>query len=329
MNEKIIICDCDHENIKIEEDIFGKYNKKFKLLKCKNQEDVISQCQDAEVIINQYVKLDEHAFKKLPNLKVIIRYGVGVDNINVEDATKYGIQVCNVPDYGLNEVADHAAALLLSLYRNIWILGNDTKKLNWDYSNGNKIKRAENLTVGIIGTGRIGRQFAKRIHAFNFKIIAFDKFYYDNTTENERPEYIEYVSSIDDLIKKSDFISLHCGLNEGNKHLVDKNFINKMKDGSYLINVSRGGLVNETDLFNALNSGKLAGAGLDTFTSEPIEHDNLLLTLDNCIITPHSAWYSEDAFNQLKKDCAMLAVEFLNGNLYKDQYKKNLVNSVY
>ena len=142
MNEKIIICDCDHENIKIEEDIFGKYNKNFKLLKCKNQEDVISQCQDAEVIINQYVKLDEHAFKKLPNLKVIIRYGVGVDNINVEDATKYGIQVCNVPDYGLNEVADHAAALLLSLYRNIWILGNDTKKLNWDYSNGNKIKRA-------------------------------------------------------------------------------------------------------------------------------------------------------------------------------------------
>lgn len=329
MNEKIMICDCDHENIKIEEDIFDEYNKKFKLLDCKNQEDVINQCKNAEIIINQYIKLDENAFKKLPNLKLIIRYGVGVDNINVEDATKYGIQVCNVPDYGLNEVADHAAALLLSLYRNIWILGNDTKKLNWDYSNGNKIKRAENLTVGIIGTGRIGRQFAKRIHVFNFKIVAFDKFYYDNTTENERPEYIEYVSSVDELIEKSDFISLHCGLNEDNKHLVDKNFINKMKDGSYLINVSRGGLVNESDLFNALNSGKLAGAGLDTFNTEPIEHDNPLLTLDNCIITPHSAWYSEDAFTQLKRDCAMLAVEFLNGNLYNGKYKKNLVNNIF
>lgn len=157
MSAKIIICDCDHNNVNMEDSIFKEAGLEYEWLQCKTQEDVIEQCKDAIVLLNQYVKFDSKVFKELPNLKYIIRYGVGVDNINLKDADNYGVQICNVPDYGMNEVADQAVALLLSLYRKIWILGNSTKNKQWDYSIGPKINRPHKLTVGIVGTGRIGR----------------------------------------------------------------------------------------------------------------------------------------------------------------------------
>lgn len=327
MTTKLMICDCDHENVNMEKSVFNEAGYDFKWLNCQSQEEVIEQCQEAVALLNQYVKFDENVFRHMPNLKFIVRYGVGVDNINLEDANKYGIQICNVPDYGMNEVADQATALLLSLYRKIWIHGNSTKEKEWNYAIGPKIHRPEKLTVGIIGTGRIGQEFAKRVHAFGFNIVAFDEYFVNHTKEEDRLEYIEYLNDLDELYSRSDFISLHCGLSESNKHMINKDSISKMKDGAYIINVSRGGLINEEDLYQALKSGKISGAGLDVFNKEPIEANNPLLTLDNCIITPHSSWYSEEASLQLKHDCAALAVAFLRGQIMDDKFKKNRVNN--
>lgn len=326
MDPKIIISDCDHSNINMERSVFEKANESFILKQCHSSEEVAKECQGAVVLINQYAPLDRSVFEAIPSLKCVVRYGVGVDNVNVEDATKYGVQVCNVPDYGMNEVADHAMALLLALYRNVWLLGNETKSNSWDYSHGPKIHRPETQTLGIIGTGRIGREMAKRAHVFGFSVLGYDEFYVEHTTPEERLSFITYVDSLEDLLTQSNIISLHSGLNESNYHMMNKKTFSQMKDHAYLINVSRGGLIDEEALNEALNSGKLAGAGLDVFNHEPLPANSPLFSQPNCIVTPHSAWYSEEAFLQLKHDVAALAVAFLGGNIREERYLKNRVN---
>lgn len=326
MKPRIFISDCDHGNVDMEKSVFDKIGETFEWKDCHSAKDVIEQCQSAVVLINQYAPLNRSVFEAIPTLKCIIRYGVGVDNVNLEDATTCGVQVCNVPDYGMNEVADHAMALLLAIYRKVWILGNDTRQKNWDFALGPKIHRPETQTIGIIGTGRIGREFAKRAHAFNFQIIALDTYYVEHTTPEERLPYIRYVDTLDELLGNADILSLHCGLDSSNFHMINRNTFAKMKDGAYLINVSRGGLVNEEDLNEALSSGKIGGAGLDVFNQEPLQTDSLLLNQPNCIVTPHSAWYSEEASLQLKHDAAALAVAFIQGKIKEEQYQKNRVN---
>lgn len=326
-NPRIIICDCDHVDVEMEKSVFRKAGEDFKWLHCTTQDEVIEKCKGAVVFLNQYAPMDAKVFEAIPTLKCIVRYGVGVDNVNLEDADKYGVQVCNVPDYGMNEVADQAMALMLSVYRKVWYLGNDTRKGNWNFANGKKIHRPETMTVGIIGTGRIGREVAKRAHAFNFHIVAFDKFYVEHTKPEERLPFITYVDTLEELLKTSDIVTLHCGLDQSNFHMMNKAAFARMKQDSYLINVSRGGLVDEDALYEAIVSGKLAGAGLDVFNHEPLDPKSPLFTCENCVITPHVAWYSEEASQQLKHDCATLAVAFLKGEIGEEKYKKNRVNN--
>ena len=133
-NPKVFICDCDHADVLQEEKVFAKEGIEFNWLHCKTQDEVIASCQGAEVFLNQYVKMDEKIFKAIPTLKCIVRYGVGVDNVNISDATKYGVQVCNVPDYGTNEVADHAIALMMSFVRKIDRSSSLVRRGVWDYS---------------------------------------------------------------------------------------------------------------------------------------------------------------------------------------------------
>ena len=324
---EIVICDLDQDNIDIEKSVFNAAGVSFERLYCKSQEDIIEQCGSATVLMVQYLKIDEEIFKALPTLKMVVRFGVGVDNINLNDANRYGVQVCNVPDYGKNEVADHAMALLTSLYRNVWILGQDTKQGNWNFKNGHIVRRPTSMRVGIVGTGRIGREFAKRCHAFGFNIIAFDPFYIEHTPENQRLPYISYINTFQELLEQSDILSLHCASTAENYHMMNDGTFSVMKEGSYFINVARGNLVDEKALDRALSSGKLAGAGIDVCEKEPIATDSPLLRQPNCIITPHTSWYSEEAAQQLKHDWAELAVAFVQGQTMDEKYKKNRINN--
>ena len=176
-NPKIIICDCDHKDVETEKAVFDAAGMDFKWLHCTTQEAVIEQCQGAVCFLNQYTRMDKKIFEAIPTLKFIVRYGVGVDNVNLADATEYGVQVCNVPDYGTNEVADQALGLMLSLTRKVHMIGNMTKAGVWNYIEAVPVHRLSTRTVGLIGAGRIGQAFAHRVYALGCKVIAYDAAY--------------------------------------------------------------------------------------------------------------------------------------------------------
>lgn len=307
---EIIITDCDHENIDIETEILSAAKIPFKLLQCKTEDDLIAECKGTEILINQYAPITEKVMKALiPELKQVIRYGVGVDNIDVTAATQLGVQICNVPDSGSNEVADHALALTMALQRKIVLMNDYTKNRKWDYTRAIPIRRSNTLTVGIVGIGRIGKAFAKRAQSFGFSVIAYDPIY--KSKLDGEYAFIDIVS-IDTLLETSDIISLHCPSDNALGLFNDKAF-NKMKNTAYLINTSRGGIIDEEALDRALTEGKIAGAALDVVEKEPMSPEAPLFRHDNFLCTPHMSWYSEEAALELKRKVAEEALRFARG----------------
>ena len=304
---KAIITDCDHENINIETAIFNKAGIPFELKQCRTEDDVINECKNAQALIVQYAHITKKVMENLPELKMVVRYGVGVDTIDIPEATKRGIQVCNVPDYGMNEVADHALALMMAFTRKIVLMNDFTKNQKWDYVRSIPIHRASSQTVGVVGLGRIGRNFATKAHALGYNIIGFDPYY----KESKETAFIKALP-LEEVIMQADIISLHIPA-DGNKNLFNKDVFKKMKKTAILLNVARGGIINEDDLYDALKSGEIGGAGIDCVANEPMNPGNKLFKLDNYIATPHMAWYSEVSAQVLNRKVAEEAVRFLKG----------------
>lgn len=304
---KVIITDCDHSDINTETSIFNKAGIEFELKQCRTEDDLIDQCKDADIFIIQYAPITKKVLDALPKLKLVVRYGVGVDTIDLAEATTHGVQICNVPDYSMNEVADHAIALMMAMTRKIVLMNNYTKKSKWNYIESTPLHRSSEQTVGVVGLGRIGSTFATKAHGLGYKIIGYDPYY------KERPEtsFIKPVS-LDELMMQADIISLHCPL-EGNKNLFDAVAFKKMKNTAVIINVARGGIINEADLYKALKNDELGGAAIDCVTQEPMNPGAPLLTLDNYIVTPHMAWYSEEAASELNRKVAEESVRFAKG----------------
>ncbi len=312
MSYRVVWTDCDHESLAEEENVLKAAGiNDFKVEQCKTEQDVVEKCKGAVVLLNQYTPLGEFAFKNLPEVKCVVRYGVGVDNVDLKAASKYGVHVCNVPDYGTFEVADQAMALMLACIRKVVKSNNQVVDKKWDFSEMAPIHRMSTMTIGVYGLGRIGKAFAKRAHAFGCNIIGYD---IDLSSIKDDPDYkfIKIVSK-EELFSQSDVVSLHCGLNKDNQAFMNKSCFNDMKDGSYFINVSRGGLVNEEDLADALISGKLGGAGIDVTAKEPLPNDSKLRTAPNIIFSPHIAWYSIESASDLKTKCAQEAVRAVLG----------------
>lgn len=305
---KVIITDCDHDSIDIEKKVFADAGMEVELKQAVTEDEVIAQCQDAEIFIVQYAKITEKVMDNCPKLKYVVRYGVGVDTIDIPAATRHGIQVGNAPDYGMNEVADHAISLALSMVRKIVKMNTFTKSEKWDYTHSIPVHRFSELTVGVIGLGRIGRNFAQKMHALGFKVIGTDPFF------KPAPETDAYVKSVsmEEVITESDVISLHCPA-DGNIDLFNAETFKKMKNTAVIVNVARGGIINERDLDQALTDGQIAGAALDCMIGEPVSKDSPLFKHDNVIVTPHMAWYSEEAAKELKRKVAEESVRFANG----------------
>jgi D-3-phosphoglycerate dehydrogenase / 2-oxoglutarate reductase len=308
-NFKVVITDCDHENVNIEHDILKNAGLDFELLQCKTEEDLINNCKGANGFINQYAPITERVLKELPSLKFVVRYGVGVNNVDINAATKYGVQVCNVPDYGMNEVADQALALMLALTRKITLMNELTKAGVWDFQKSIPVYRHGVQTVGIIGVGRIGSAFAKRVNALGCRVIGYDIAY--GQKNRKYPEFVESVS-LEELLKTSDVVSIHCP-SDNAINLIGEEQFKMMKPSAYLINVSRGGIVNEKALDKALTEKWIAGAGLDVVEKEPLPKDSPLFKHKNIIVTPHMAWYSEESANELKRKVAEETVRFAKG----------------
>ena len=307
---KVIITDCDHTSISIEDAVLKNAGIEYRLLQCRTEQDVIDQCRGAEIFINQYAPITRRVMTALRDLKLVIRYGVGYDNIDIEAATSLGVQICNIPDYGVNEVAAHAFALMMALTRKIVYINEITKTTDWNYTHAIPIQRFSAMTVGVVGLGRIGRTFAGLAAGLGCRIVGTDPFYTPN--EADGTAYIHPLS-FDELVRCSDVISIHCHCTDETRNMFCSKVFKAMKNSAVLINVSRGGLVNEPDLDMALETGEIAGAGLDCMAVEPTPPGARILRHKNLICTPHMAWYSEQASEDLKRKAAEQAVLFASG----------------
>lgn len=300
----IAISDCDHQDIREEISVFTKFGIEHRLYQCKTEEDLIRELPGHHAVINQYAPFTDRVFHALPELQMIVRYGVGVNNIDLAAATRHGVVVCNVPDYGVQEVASHAFAMVMALTRKLFPMNSSVKGGRWEYAESIPIRRYNRLTYGVVGLGRIGLCFAEMIHVLGGVVLG-----YDICPNVDCPSYIQKVD-FETLISQSDVISLHCNL-ETSRNLFDMSVFQRMKPSAYLVNVSRGGIIHEDDLAQALCQGLLAGAGIDVTEQEPLPASSALLYCPNLILTPHMAWYSEEASSDLKTKAAEEACRFI------------------
>ncbi len=297
---RVGISDCDHEALKEEKAVFGKNGIALVLHQCRTEDDLIRELQEYEVIGNQYAPLTEKVFCGLPRLRCAVRYGVGVDNVDLEAATRHGVKICNVPDYGVQEVAAHAAAFMLALCRKIIPMDRDVKRGRWNYKASIPINRFNRMTIGIIGLGRIGKCFARIVQGLDCRIIAYDP-RYGRCSGAEIGEHIALVP-FPELLETADIVSIHTPL-ESSRGMIGEKELRLMKTTAYLINVSRGGIIDEEALDRALENRWIAGAACDVFEKEP-PGGTPLLRHENFIATPHMAWYSEQASRELKTKLA-------------------------
>lgn len=277
-------------------------------------EKVIEAIGDAEIIFTNKTPLPKAVLDKVPNVKYIGVLATGYNVVDTVAAKESGITVTNIPTYGTTAVAQFTFALLLEMCHHAWDHSEAVKRGDWTKSpdfcfwNYPLIELA-GKTMGIIGFGRIGQATAKIAQALGLNILAFDS-YQNPELESDTCKYV----SLDELLAKSDIVSLHCPLFDSTRGIINKESIAKMKDGVMIINTSRGPLVVEQDLCDALNSGKVAGAALDVVSSEPIAEDNPLLKAKNCIITPHIAWAPKESRSRLMNTATENLAAFLNGN---------------
>lgn len=307
---KVVISDYYYEDLEMERGVLAQIPE-VELLDyhCKTEEEVIEKAGDADILIVQFAPITRKVIAHLKKCRLIVRYAIGVDNIDVAAATEQGIYVANVPDYSLDEVSNHAVALLMASIKKLPALARHVKEGKWDYSLVKPLYRMDGKTLGLVGFGRIPALVAEKLSGFHLRIVAYDP-YVDS--EVARRVGVELVD-LDTLLTESDYISVHCPLTESTRGMFDKTAFQKMKKTAFFINTARGGVVCEEDLIKALEAGELAGAALDVCEQEPIAPGNPLLHMDNVIVTPHVAWYSEEAVKSLQKKVAEEAARVLRG----------------
>ncbi|MDD3663317.1 MAG: D-2-hydroxyacid dehydrogenase [Candidatus Pacebacteria bacterium] len=288
---------------------FGNY----KVYDSTPNDKVIHRSQNADILIINKINLTRNIILQLPNLKYIGVTATGYNVVDTEAAKDFSIVVTNVPTYGTRSVAQMTFSLILELCQHS---GEHSKTVHegkwsqcpdfcyWDYP----LIELNDLTIGIVGFGKIGQATAAIAKAFGMKVIVYDVFC-DNCADEE----IKFVT-LNELLAKSDFVTLHCPLTSENKGLINAERLSKMKKTAFIINTSRGQLINETDLGNALNTGQIAGAGLDVLSKEPPDPSNPLLKVSNCIITPHIAWATRSARMRLMDTVISNIASFVSGN---------------
>jgi D-3-phosphoglycerate dehydrogenase len=267
---------------------------------------------DCDAIMTNWAQVPVAAVRASPKLKIIARYGVGVDNIPVDVATEQGIPVTNVPDYCVEEVANHAMALLLSLARGLFKLDHGTRTGGWSFAAAQPLWRLSAQRLGILGYGRNGRAVAQRARAFGFDIVVHDPYIEASQfPAHERPNLV----GLEELLRSSDLVSVHTPLTDATHHMLGADQFQMMKNTAYVVNTGRGPVIDEAALVEALKAGQLAGAGLDVYETEPLPADHPLLDLPNVILTSHAAFYSEGSLAELQRRTAENVALVLQGHI--------------
>ena len=316
---KVVVTDYIGPEVEVEQSIIGELAG-IETLLARSVAELEGEVEDADaIIIFHEVSLPEEVINRLKNCRVIVRGGVGYDAVDYRCAGRLGIPVCNVPDYGVDEVADQAIGMMIALNRGFLKVERGLKDSlePWDCRAVQPVKRLSGATLGIVGLGRIGQATAQRARAMQMKIIAYDPYLRPGT---EKVFGVEMVS-FDELLLRSDVVSLHSPLTEETDGLIDNDALSKMKPNAILVNTSRGSVVDTAALVQALRSGNISGAGIDVLPIEPPREDEPLIELwresnetnVNLILTPHTAFYSAEAMLEIRTKTAMEVARALRG----------------
>lgn len=297
----VAVTDSGFPDIAQERAILEPLGFEFVTGQCKTAQEVVALCKDADAILTQWSPMNEEAIAGLDRCKVIVRYGIGVDNVDLDAAKQKGIPVVNVPDYAIQEVADHALSLMLAIVRKIPQIVQRVREGIWEIAPCRPIIGLQGKTIGVAGFGNIAKAVLQRAKAFGMRAVGYDPFVDESVFAQHGVEKVDW----DGLLAQSDIISVHMPLTKDTKHIFNAAAFHAMKSSSFIVNTSRGGTIDTDALCAALQEGQIAGAALDVLEQEPIASDSPLLRLDQCIVTSHCAWYSESSMLRLQEYAAL------------------------
>jgi D-3-phosphoglycerate dehydrogenase len=312
----VAVTDSVFPNLNAATAIVSTIGAELKLAKSSSPEDILAVAKDADAVLTTYAKVTGDMIPQMARCRIIARFGIGVDNVDIPVATSKGIVVTRVPDYCLDEVSDHAMALLLALIRKIPSSNARTQAGEWKMPAVVPIHRLRGTVLGLVAFGQIPQLVAPKAKAFGMRVVTYDPYIPDEVLKRAGVDRVEF----DELVRISDYVSIHTPLMPATHHLFNADVFSRMKPTAYIVNTARGPIIDETALAQALDQKKIAGAALDVMEKEP-PGSSPLFGRDNIIVTPHTSFYSEESLVDLQTKAAEEVVRVLTG-----QVPKNPVN---
>jgi D-3-phosphoglycerate dehydrogenase len=315
---RVVVTDHGFPNLRHEEDVLAAAGAELVVAQCKTAEAVIEAARDADALLVQWAPVPAAVIAALTRCKVIVRYGIGFDNVDIAAAKACGIAVCNIPDYGVHEVAEHAVALALALTRQLPQIDARLRGGVWKIVPDRPMPSLREMTFATAGFGRIARSAHRMMRGFDGKRIAYDPFVPADIMAMEGVEKVE----IEDLFTRADILSLHLPMTPETKHFVSASRLAEMKRTAIIVNTARGPLIDTVALAAALTAGAIGGAGIDVFEQEPLPADHPLRSAPSALITSHVAWYSESSIPRLQRLAAEEVARALRGEALKNQVNR-------
>lgn len=313
MSYKIVYSDHLFENLDLEREMFAEVGGDVidgEAIDAPLEELV----RDADALVVMYHPVDAELISKMPKVKIINRSGIGYDIVDIKAATERGIYVTNIPDYCISEVADHAIAMMLAMQRKIVFYNERMKAGEWDLNAGWTMHRVEGQTLGLVAFGHIAKAVCKRAKAFGMSVIAFDPYLDDDEILEGGAEPVH---TLEELLRRSDVVSVHTPLTPETRGMIGEKQLSMMKKGSFIINVARGGIIEEKALLKYLENGHIQGAGLDVFSHEPLLPGDPLVGHPLVICTPHAAWNSAESELERRRKTVADVIRTLKGEIPK------------
>jgi len=302
---KALITDFDFPDLALERGIFAEAGVALGQAQCRNEDALIEAARDCDALLVQYAPVTERVLAALPRVGIVSRYGAGFDTVDTAACARHGVWVANSPDYGVGEVATHALGMALALLRHLAIYDRDVRAGRWGYLTPGSVRRASDLTVGILGLGRIGKRFAHLARNCFGRVIACDPYIIDG----DFPAYVGRVT-LEELFAQSDIVSLHVPLTDETRGLVNGALLGRLPRGSLLVNTARGAVVDIDAVLARLDDGTLDGVALDVLPVEPLAVTHPLARHPRALLTPHAAFYSTAAEVELRRKAALNIVQW-------------------
>jgi len=308
---RIVVTECDHDAFDAEYAVVRGSGAEFVIAQSRNSDELVANAAGAAGILVQYASITAEVMDALPDLRVVGRYGVGVDSVDVDAATERGIAVCNVPDYGTESVSDHAIGLALSAARGIPRLDRGVRAGSFDLAAVRPLYQTAGRVFGVVGVGLIGTATARKARGLGYEVIGHDI----KAAPGEASFHGAPAVSLDELLERSQVVSMHVPLTDQTRHMIGAEQFARMRRDALVVNTSRGGVIDTDALVEALRAGTILGAAIDVHEQEPVPADHPLLTFDSVVLTPHLAWYTEESYGELKRRTAQNVVDVLAGRV--------------